>query len=376
MTRAEFVAMVDSAFQVAAGQGKNSFKDVRGNDWFAKDVQSALAAGFVSGYPDGTFRPQQAVNRQEAASMMAKLLNLNGGENLNFSDANQIDNWAKPSIAGLLAKGVMTGYPGNTFCPKKTITRAEAVVMIHKALALQSLTPATTQLQVSGDYVNVRSGPGTNNPVIGQEQHGLILQAKASRDDWYQIDYQGGTGWVAGWCVQVYQAASQTNPSTPSSSPNPSSPSSSTNPSSPSANPGGTGQNGVNQATLNVQVNQDSTGTTVDITGAQGTYQYQEETNPQRLLVTVPGITAVQNPSEIDVGAGGLDKIITTFPVTAPGIATSGTTTGVATTGTAHRGHHWNSGDGAWTCTGGNLIRGAAFAPDLPCNAGRARRDC
>jgi uncharacterized protein YgiM (DUF1202 family) len=310
VTRAEFVAMVDSAFQVAAGQGKNSFKDVRSKDWFAKDVQSALAAGFVSGYPDGTFRPQQAVNRQEAASMMAKLLNLNGGENLNFSDANQIDNWAKPSIAGLLAKGVMTGYPGNTFCPKKVINRAEAVVMINKALALPSLTPATTQLQVTEDMVNIRSGPGTNNPIIGHAQKGDILQAKAeSSDNWYQIYYQGGVGWITGQYVQVYQAAPPSSQSPPAS------------PSSPS--------------TLNVQVKQDSTGTTVDITGAQGAYQYQEETNPQRLLVTVPGITAVQNPSEIDVGAGGLDKIITTFPVAAPGIVTSVATTGITTPGTA-----------------------------------------
>ncbi|MGD0621358.1 MAG: S-layer homology domain-containing protein [Thermacetogeniaceae bacterium] len=329
VTRAEFVAMVDSAFQVAAGQGKNSFKDVRSKDWFAKDVQSALAAGFVSGYPDGTFRPQQAVNRQEAASMMAKLLNLNGGENLNFFDANQIDNWAKPSIAGLLAKGVMTGYPGNTFCPKKVIDRAEAVVMINKALALPSLTPATTQLQVTEDMVNIRSGPGTNNPIIGHAQKGDILQAKAeSSDNWYQIYYQGGVGWITGQYVQIYQAAP------PSSQSPPASPSSPSTPSTP-ANPGGTGQSGVNQATLDVQVKQDSTGTTVDITGAQGAYQYQEETNPQRLLVTVPGITAVQNPSEIDAPAGGLDKIITTFPVAAPGIVTSGATTGITTSGSA-----------------------------------------
>jgi hypothetical protein len=50
--------------------------------------------------------------------------------------------------------------------------------------------------------------------------------------------------------------------------------------------------------------------------------------------VTVPGITAVQNQSEIDVGTGGLDKIVTTFPATGPGIATSGATTGIATSGT------------------------------------------
>jgi|GEM_PF-827837 uncharacterized protein YraI len=334
VTRAEFVTMVDSAFQVAAGQGKGSFKDVLSQDWFAKNVQSALAAGFVNGYPDGTFRPQQEVSRQEAASMVATLLKLNGGGNLSFSDVDKIDTWARPAVAGLLAKGVMSGYPDNAFRPQQTITRAEAVVMINKALALSSSTTAATELQVTGVYVNVRSGPGTNNPILGQVQQGDVLQAKAkSSDGWYQISFSGGTGWIAGQYVQGYQAAPN----------NPISPTTPTTPVNSGTGQGGvnqgtlnsgTGQGGVNQGTLNVQVEQDSNGITVDITGAQGAYQYTEETNPQCLLVTVPGIIAVQNPSEIDVGAGGLDKIITSFPVGAPGIATSGTTTSGITTGT------------------------------------------
>ena len=78
VTRAEFVAMVDTAFQVAPGQGEHAFKDVGAKDWFASDVKAALASGFVSGYPDGTFRPQQAVSRQEAACLLARLLKLDG----------------------------------------------------------------------------------------------------------------------------------------------------------------------------------------------------------------------------------------------------------------------------------------------------------
>ena len=398
VTRAEFVTMVDSAFQVAPGQGKTSFKDVHSKDWFVKDIQSAVAAGFVNGYPDGTFRPQQTIDRQEAAGMMAKLLNLSGKEgNSNtlgiFSDGSQIDTWARPSVTGLIASGIMSGYPDQTFRPQNIISRAEAVVLINKALAFQ-FTPVSTQLQVEGDYVNVRSGPGMNNPVIGQAHQGDTLQAMAkSSDDWYQIDYQGGTGWVAGWVVQVYQAAkpltptspatgtttptspatgtttptspatgtttptspatgttTPTSPATGTTTPTspatgtttPTSPATgTTTPTSPATGTTtptspATGTN-ANPGTLNVQVEQSNTGTTVDITGAQGNYQYQEETNPQSLLVTIPGITAVQSPSEIDVGTGGLDKITTSFPVATPGTTTSGTTSGtepVTTTGT------------------------------------------
>ncbi len=79
VTRAEFVTMLDGAFQVPAEQDENTLVDVSTQDWFAQDVASALAAGFVSGYPDGTFRPQEEVSRQEAACMLAKLLKLDGG---------------------------------------------------------------------------------------------------------------------------------------------------------------------------------------------------------------------------------------------------------------------------------------------------------
>jgi hypothetical protein len=66
-----------------------------------------------------------------------------------------------------------------------------------------------------------------------------------------------------------------------------------------------------------VQVSQDSTGTTVDIQGApDSTCQYVAETDPQRLDVTVTGITVVRTPLEIDVGEGGLDKIITSVSET------------------------------------------------------------
>jgi len=75
--------------------------------------------------------------------------------------------------------------------------------------ALASLTPTTGQLQVAYDTVNVRSGPGTNNARIGQVHLGDLIQAKAeSGDGWYQIAWQGGTGWIAGWCVQAYQQSS------------------------------------------------------------------------------------------------------------------------------------------------------------------------
>jgi len=377
VTRAEFVAMANGAFKIAAAPDGSSFKDVHSTDWFAENVKAASASGFVSGYPDGTFRPQQTVNRQEASSMLSKLLKLDGEGQLGFSDAGKIDSWARPFVVRLVNKGIISGYPDKTFRPQKVISRAEAVVMINRALDSgapgsqptdSQLTQVTAQLQVADDIVNVRSGPSQSDAVIGQAHFGEILQADAkSSDNWYRISWDGGTGWVAGWCVQVYQS---TDP--PAATPATtklqvvddivnvrSGPSQSdavigqvrageilqadakskdnwyriswdggtgwvagwcvqvyqsTDPppqTTPTTGPG----------TLQVTVRQDKTGAVVDIKGAQGTFKWVDKTNPQRLLVTAPGITAVGTPLEIVVGAGGLDKIVTRYPGTATGTA-------------------------------------------------------
>ena len=153
--------------------------------------------------------------------MLANLLKLDGAGTSSFSDADDIASWAQASVSSLVAAGIMIGYPDGSFRPQEVITRAEAVVMINKALAYQSPTPVTDQLQVTGDDVNVRSDPSMSAPVIGQANSGDILQAEAENDDdWYQIDYQGGSGWIAGWYVQVCQPslASQASDTAPSNS--------------------------------------------------------------------------------------------------------------------------------------------------------------
>ena len=271
VTRAEFVAMLDSAFQVPAGQNENTPGDVSDQDWFAQDVKSALAAGFVSGYPDGTFRPQDEVSRQDGACMLAKLLNLDGAGDPSFSDADEIGGWAKASVSGLVAAGIMAGYPDGSFRPQEVITRAEAVVMINKALASQSPTPVTDQLQVTGDAVNVRSGPSTSAQIIGQANSGDILQAEAENDDdWYQIDYQGGSGWVAGWYVQVYQPSQVTN--SPQASNSTVSDSTGNAPAEP---------DGANLASPDVQVGRNDAGSAVNIQGTQTSTQHAGKTGPQ-----------------------------------------------------------------------------------------------
>jgi cell wall-associated NlpC family hydrolase len=69
-----------------------------------------------------------------------------------------------------------------------------------------TITKAAYELQVTENVVNVRSGPSKNKPEIGQARFGDVLLAKGrSSDNWYQVAFRTGTGWIAGWCVQTYR---------------------------------------------------------------------------------------------------------------------------------------------------------------------------
>ena len=95
-------------------------------------VEEVKAIAYIKGYPDGTFKPQANVTRAEAAQMFATLLN--GGTNFGTSQATKFsdasDDWYSKAINYVVGKGLISGYPNGTFKPNDSITRAEFAQMI------------------------------------------------------------------------------------------------------------------------------------------------------------------------------------------------------------------------------------------------------
>ena|GEM_PF-578160 len=141
ITRAEMAVLVNRAFDIPKNNSRNIFSDIKPSDWFYDEVISGQAAGYISGYTDGTFKPNKPITRQEAASLIMKLLNLEPG-NANainaFIDKQSIDEWASSGVNGVITHGLMGGFPDKTFGPRKNITRAETVVTLDKALSYKS----------------------------------------------------------------------------------------------------------------------------------------------------------------------------------------------------------------------------------------------
>ena len=135
ITRAEFVTIMNNAlgYEDAATL---DFTDVAAGNWYYSAVAKAVAAGYVSGYEDGTFKPNNTITRAEAAVMIANAMGLGdrGSVADDFTDAADIPGWAKGSIGAIVEAEYMSGYPDGSFGARKSITRAEAVSALNRVL--------------------------------------------------------------------------------------------------------------------------------------------------------------------------------------------------------------------------------------------------
>ncbi len=116
----------------------SEFPDIEGYE-FEAEVRRLASLGVIAGYPDGTFRPEEAVTRAEFAKMIVVMLGLENAANLmkgqavSFSDV-PATHWASGYINVAEMKGVVNGYPDGTFKPEGSITYAEALKMILTAM--------------------------------------------------------------------------------------------------------------------------------------------------------------------------------------------------------------------------------------------------
>lgn len=135
ITRAEFMSIVNNAFKYTEVSQIN-FSDVSSDAWYYKTVSKAKAAGYITGYTDGTMKPNNPITREEVASIITKINNLdtnNVSDKAIFSDEATFG-WSKNIIKALAESKIMLGYPDGTFKPKNLIKRGEAVFALNSAL--------------------------------------------------------------------------------------------------------------------------------------------------------------------------------------------------------------------------------------------------
>ncbi len=105
-------------------------------DWSKGYVAAAVKAGIINGYADRSFKPQQNITRAEIAVMAVRALGLNvqAGNIAQFNDAHAIPGWAQSNVAAAAAKGIINGFPDGTFQAGGSATRAQAAKIISHIL--------------------------------------------------------------------------------------------------------------------------------------------------------------------------------------------------------------------------------------------------
>lgn len=110
----------------------NKYTDVAAGAWYNNAVSTLSAMGIITGYPDGTFRPNAYITRAEFAAIAARF-DADGDKTLAaFSDI--ANHWAKDEISVAYNNGWVDGYPDGTFGPQRNITRAETVTLVNRVL--------------------------------------------------------------------------------------------------------------------------------------------------------------------------------------------------------------------------------------------------
>ena len=134
ITRAEGATLLHRATTMYGYYVRDDiFTDV--DMWAKQSIYELAAAGVVKGYPDGTFRPNNTVTRAEFIAMLMRVIGEAGGSS-EFADVQ--GHWAEKYIAKATAYGYLSGYPDGTFRPDANITRAEALKVVSKVFGFAS----------------------------------------------------------------------------------------------------------------------------------------------------------------------------------------------------------------------------------------------
>ena len=135
ITRAEVAAII---FRLLAYEDKDvplavAFPDVGPTDWYAQPVAYLASRNILLGYPDGTFKPEAPVTRAEFSAMMSRFDRLEASDG-SAAFADVAGHWAEAYINSAAIKGWVSGYLDGMFRPENHMTRSEVVSMINRVL--------------------------------------------------------------------------------------------------------------------------------------------------------------------------------------------------------------------------------------------------
>ncbi|MCR2804391.1 S-layer homology domain-containing protein [Paenibacillus soyae] len=167
-----------------------SFSDIE-DHWAKADIQEAARMGWINGYEDGRFRPQDQVTRAQFTTMLSRALALdaNADETIVFKDAEQIPEYARAHVTQAVAEGIVKGFEDNTFRPHQLISRSEIAVMAMRVIGYEEKHAGKQLVFADADQIQEWAYPAVVSAVdLGLIQgrdhnrfvpHGVATRAEA-----------------------------------------------------------------------------------------------------------------------------------------------------------------------------------------------------
>ena len=133
ITRAQFATMILNLIGIDEIAENIEFSDVGDEDWFEDAVLKVASKGYMNGF-DGKFRPNDYITREEICVVIKNVVNAELEEIVReeFSDEENISDWAKDAVTFTVISGIVKGKGSNMFAPKDNATRAEGLVMLKR----------------------------------------------------------------------------------------------------------------------------------------------------------------------------------------------------------------------------------------------------
>lgn len=200
ITREQVAVVIGIALNLNGEKRKTKFQDVNPNSFGSGYIDSAVEKGIISGHTDGTFRPKEYITRGHISIVLERAFELKGKNIAVFKDVSLANNNLYSAVDAMFSNGITVGIGNGFFNANEEINRAEFSVLVAR-----SLNPTFRQEVKVNEYIvhlkgaetlNVRSGPGTNYPVIGKLVNNTRVLTTGSNDTWQYMKSSSLTGYV------------------------------------------------------------------------------------------------------------------------------------------------------------------------------------
>ncbi|MGD6875876.1 N-acetylmuramoyl-L-alanine amidase [Bacillus infantis] len=206
VTRAQAAKMIVTAMGKAEKLDANTgFKDVPSGHWASGWIARANELGLITGYTDGTYKPEALLTRAQMSKIISNAFRLDisaaSEKDIAFSDISE-SFWAATYINTLYYNGISNGS-GSRFKPNENITRAQFSVFIGRALnngfrveVLPVQKNTKSYGKVTAASLNVRSSASASASIIGKVYKGNIVAVQDINGYWAKISFNNQTGYV------------------------------------------------------------------------------------------------------------------------------------------------------------------------------------